>query len=89
MSMYTRADRRCETCHRFPDFTGQDMLHWRSCVRKLDWPVFTTITVEKPQADLDPDCECGWTIPENSQRPKAALGLHRAKSRIHQEGKVA
>ena len=87
MSMYTRADRRCETCHRFPDFTGQDMLHWRSCVRKLDWPVFTTITVEKPQAD--PDCDCGWTIPENSQRPKAALGLHRAKSRIHQEGKVA
>jgi hypothetical protein len=85
MSMYTRADRRCETCHRFPDFTGQDMLHWRSCVRKLDWPVFTTITVEKPQAD----CDCGWTIPENSQRPKAALGLHRAKSRIHQEGKVA
>ena len=85
MSMYTRADRRCETCHRFPDFTGQDMLHWRSCVRKLDWPVFTAVTVEKPQAD----CDCGWTIPENSQRPKAALGLHRAKSRIHQEGKVA
>jgi len=83
MSMYTRADRRCETCHRFPDFTGQDMLHWRSCVRKLDWPVFTTL--EKPQAD----CDCGWTIPENSQRPKAALGLHRAKALIHQEDRLA
>ena len=87
MSMYTRADRRCDTCHRFPDFTGQDMLHWRSCVRKLDWPVFTAVTVEKPKAD--PDCDCGWTIPENSQRPKAALGLHRAKALIHQEDRLA
>jgi len=30
-------------------------------------------------------CECGWRIPETSKNPKAAMRLHRAKSKAHKE----
>jgi len=82
MGIYMRTDRRCHHCLRFPDFTGQDMLHWRSCVSKRDWPEFEA--PPPPSAD----CECGWSIPPRSKRPSQALGLHRAKARIHQEAAI-
>ena len=84
MSIYMRTDRRCHNCLRFPDFTGQDMLHWRSCVSKRDWPEFQAPPADKASAD----CECGWSIPLTSKRPSQALGLHRAKARIHQEAAI-
>ncbi|MCR4375941.1 MAG: hypothetical protein NUW22_13945 [Acidobacteria bacterium] len=85
MAHYPRTDRRCLTCLRFPDFTGRDMMHWRSCVPRRDWPTFTDVpaVVVTDAGSLiqgvtfTPDaviCDCGFVA-------KSAFGLrsHRRK----------
>jgi hypothetical protein len=80
MGYQPRTDRRCSGCSRFPDFTGRDMLHWRSCVPKRDWPTFAV------QADagrtIDCDASLGVLCEDCGFVAASAFGL-RAHQRKH------